>query len=345
MNYDGDIDLRFFARDFIRTHGGAVEDQGPAMDAVLPEELADELSVSEYLKLQFGTEGEGEGKIHYGSPLLEKMVTVARDRVPVIICKLCFDYLKTAGFDRLIQERFHFRNGVGKVEKTAPTLSDYILLHCSYLAQSDEQKEGLLTLVYNRDTFVEVSTMADGLAGVEMDFADEATPVGLSEKEIKRIEKLVQNSAETALAVALKDFEASMNRRYRRDVKNLNEYYSALQLEMEKNLKRSGLSERLISDRKEKIELIPAELASKTDDLFKKYSIRIKLKLGGAMIVKSPVVKIFFKVAVGRKKKTITLQYNPVMKSIEPLQCRQCSNDTFKPFFGENMKILCPQCG
>ena len=49
MNYDGDIDLRFFTRDFIRTHGGAVEDQGMAMDAVLPKELADELSVSEYL--------------------------------------------------------------------------------------------------------------------------------------------------------------------------------------------------------------------------------------------------------------------------------------------------------
>lgn len=77
--------------------------------------------------------------------------------------------------------------------------------------------------------------MADGLAGVEMDFADEATPVGLFKKEIKRIEKLVQNSAKTALAIELKDFEASMNRRYRRDVKNLNEYYSALLREMEKN--------------------------------------------------------------------------------------------------------------
>lgn len=345
MNYDGDIDLRFFTRDFIRTHGGVVEDQGLAMDAVLPEELAEELSVSEYLNLQFGTEGQGEGKIYYGSPLLEKMVTVAREQIPVTSCSLRFDYLKTAGFDRLIQERFHFRNGVGKVGKTAPTLSEYVLLHCSYLAQSDEQKEGLLTRVYNRETFVDVSAMADGLAGVEMDFTDKATPVSLSRKEIKRIEKLVQNGAKIALAIELKDFEASMNRRYRRDVKNLNEYYTALQQEMEKNLKRSGLSESLISDRKEKIELIPAELAAKTDDLFKKYSIRIKLKLGGAMLLKSPVVKIFFKVSVGRKKKTITLQYNPVMKSIEPLQCRQCGFDTFKPFFGENMKILCPQCG
>lgn len=345
MNYDGDVDLRFFARDFIRTHGGAVEDQGMAMDAVLPEELADELSVPEYLNLQFGTRGEGEGKIHYGSPLLEKMVTVARDQIPVTNCSLHFDYLKTAGFDRMIQERFHFRNGVGKAGKTAPTLSDYILLHCSYLAQSDEQKEGLLTRVYNRESFVDVSAMADGLVGVEMDFADKAIPVDLSREEIKRIEKLVRHSAKITLAVELKDFEASMNRRYRRDVKNLNEYYTALRQEMEKNLKRSGLSERLISDRKEKIELIPAELAAKTDDLFKKYSIRINLKLGGVMLLKCPVVKIFFKVSVGRIKKTITLQYNPVMKSIEPLQCRQCSNDTFKPFFGENMKILCPQCG
>ena len=345
MSYSNKIDLRYFVRNFIGTCGGVVEDQGMVLDAVLPEELAAELSVSEYLSLEFGSEGQGEGKIHYGSPLLEKMVGIARDRVPVVDCVLRFDYLKTAGFDRLVQELFHFRNGVLKVAQTAPTLCEYILLHCGYLAQSDEQKEGLISLVYNRESFVDVSAMAEGLAGVETVFANEAAPVELSGREIGKVEKRVQDSGEKILAIQLKDFEASMNRRYRRDVKNLNEYYAALRREMEKNLQRSGLSERLVADRKEKIQLIPAELAAKTDDLFKKYGIRIKLKLCGAMLLKSPVVKILCNVSSGKRKDTITLLYNPVLKSIEPLSCRGCGADTYKPLFREDMKILCPQCG
>ncbi len=344
MSYDTDINLRFFTENLIKAYGGVVDDRGRVLDAVLPGNLADELSVPEYLRLQFDDEGEGDLKIHYGSTLLDKMVAAARGRVPVTGCALQFEYLKTAGFDRLVRESLYLSNAVGKVGKTAATLSEYFLSYCTYLAQSDEQKEGLLTFIYNRNTMVDVSAMADGLAGVAMEYTDEAVPVALADKEIERIEQLVQKSARRVLATELQDFEASMNRRYRRDVENLNEYYTALGLEMEKNLQRSGLSERLVADRQEKIALIPAELAAKTDDLFKKYSIRIRLKLSGAMLLKSPVVKIFFHVSAGRNKKTITLTYNPVLKSVEPLPCRKCGTGTRKLFFDRQMNILCPQC-
>ncbi len=344
MNYNNEINLKFFSEDLIKGYGGAIEDRGRGIDAVLPEELAEELSVPEYLSLQFDAEGDGEWTIHYGSPLLDKMVTAARERIPVTRSVLHFDYLKTAGFERLVQELFYFGNAVGKVGEIASTFNEYILLYCSYLAQSDEQKEGLLTFVYNRNTLVEVSSMAEHLAEISINSTDKTSPVDLSGKEIEIIEQLVQHSAQGVLSAELKDFESSMNRRYRRDVKNLNEYYTALRQEMEKNLQRSGLSERLIADRQEKIGLIPAELAAKTDDLFNKYSIRIRLKLSGAVLIRSPIVKVFFHVSVGRKKKTITLFYNPTLKSLEPLKCRKCGKDTYKPFFGKQMNILCSQC-
>lgn len=344
MNSNADISLKFFTEELINAYGGIVDNRGRTLEAALPRQLAEELALPEYLSLQFDSENSGELAIHYGSPLLDKMVTAARSRIPVIRCELHFDYLKTAGFTQLVQDLFYFGNAVGKVGKTAPAFSEYILLHCSYLAQSDEQKEGLLTFVYNRDTLVEVSAMADVLQSGAIDSMDTTAPAALSEKEIEIMEELVQNSAQGILAAELKDFEASMNRRYRRDVKNLNEYYKALAQEMKKNLQRSGLSERLIADRQEKIDLIPAELAAKTDDLFNKYSIKIRLKLSGAVLLKCPVVKIFFHVAAGREKKTIMLHYNPVLKSIEPLKCRKCGKDTYKPVFGRRMNIRCPQC-
>ncbi len=345
MNCKQKLDLRFFTRDFILSRGGDVDDSGQVMEAVLPEELAEELTVPEFLDLGFSAEGSETGKVHYGSHLLDKMVQAARERIPVTRAVLHFDYLKTAGFERLIQELFTLRNGVGKVGNTAEARADYIILYCDYLAQSDEQKEGLLTLVYNRDNSVEVPDMADGLAGVEMKFERNPAPVALSEKEISRLEQLAQKSGVIHLAEELKDFEKSMNRRFRRGVKNLNEYYQALREEMEKNLQRSGLSEQLISDRKEKIALIPAELAAKREDLFKKYTIRTQMKLGGAMLLKSPVVKVIFHIAVGKNKQTLFLIYNPVTKSIEPLPCHGCGRGTYKPFFGSKMEILCPDCG
>lgn len=344
MNYNSDRDLRYFTRDFITTHGGVVDNSGRSMDAVLPQDLAEKLSVSEYLQLDFEDNDKEKNIVLYGSPLLESMVNIARERIPVTSCTLHFDYLKSAGFDNLVGNLFTFANAVGKVEKTAPTRSQYILLHCHYIAQSDEQKEGLITLVYNRETFTEVSAMADNLNRGGMSFEAAHAGTGLSGKEIDRLEAMIRTDAETYLAERLHQFEASMNRRYRRDIKNLNQYYQALEQEMKASLERAGQSPQLIAERQEKIALLPTELAAKTDDLFNKYSIEVSLKLAGAMLLQSPVVKVFLQVSVGRKAGTVSLIYNPVMKTIEPLRCSRCSQATYKPFFGSEMEIHCPQC-
>lgn len=344
MSYSCGQDLRFFTRDFITTHGGVVDDSSSAMDAVLPRELAERLSVPEYLQLGFESDDKEENTVFYGSPLLENMVNIARERIPIACCALQFDYLKSAGFDNLVQDLFTFGNAVAKVEKAAPTRSQYILLHCHYIAQSDEQKEGLITLVYNRETFTDVSSMASNLNRSDMSFKTVSTPTSLTGKEIDQLETMVRTDTQTCLAAKLSQFEASMNRRYRRDVKNLKEYYQALEQEMKASLERAGQSEQLIAERQEKIALLPTELASKTDDLFNKYSIDVSLKLAGAMLLQSPVVKVFQQISVGRKKGTVSLTYNPVMKTIEPLRCCRCGQATYQPFFTPEIEVRCPRC-
>ena len=344
MNFNSDRDLRFFTKDFIKTHGGVVDDSGSTMDAVLPLDLAETLSVPEYLQFDFEDDDKDKHSVRYGSPLLESMVSVARERIPVASRTLHFDYLKSAGFDNLVQDLFTLGNAVGKVEHAAPTRSHYLLLHCHYIAQSDEQKEGLITLVYNRETFTAVSAMADSLNRGDMNFQAASAPTSLSGKEIESLETMIRADAKTSLTESLHHFEGSMNRRYRRDVKNLNEYYRALEREMRAGLERAGQSPQLIAERQEKLALLPAELTTKTDDLFNKYSIEVSLKLAGAMLLQSPVVKIFLQISVGSKNATDPLINNPVMKTIEPLRCQGCNQATYKPFFGPEMAIRCPRC-
>ena len=153
----------------------------------------------------------------------------------------------------------------------------------------------------------------------------------------------VERNADSALAPELEPFQASMNRRYKRDVTNLDEYYAALQQEMEESLKRPGLSEQLIADRQEKINLIPDELAKKKDDLFKKYSIKVSLELCGAMLIKTPAIKVIYQASIGRKKINIPMIYNPTTKSMDSLVCRKCKSSTFNPYFSDDFKIFCPR--
>lgn len=112
-----------------------------------------------------------------------------------------------------------------------------------------------------------------------------------------------------------------MNRRFCRDVANLEAYYAELKQEMTENLKRQGLSKQLIQERKEKIRLIPDEMTKKKNDLFNKYSIKVEFELSGAMVIRTPAVKLFCRAAIGRRRQPFTLYYNPIDKSIDPIAC------------------------
>jgi hypothetical protein len=142
----------------------------------------------------------------------------------------------------------------------------------------------------------------------------------------------------------INSFQESMTRRFRRDVDNLEEYYHALKKEMEKSLERPGLSPELINDRKEKIALVPDELASKRDDLFKKYSIKVKLEPCAAMVINTPAVKILYKISIGRNHNSLSLTYNPVTKSIDPLVCHGCGRSITRVYFCNHLHLLCAMC-
>ncbi|WDN87674.1 hypothetical protein BuS5_00642 [Desulfosarcina sp. BuS5] len=344
MSFDTDNQLKLFVEQFIKSHGGEAVNNQDGLEALLPEKLAAELSEPEYLNLQFGADSKGDHKISYGSPLLDKIVNSACRELPISVCRLNFQYLKTQGFNRLIKELFAFSNAVGHVDCTARVMTEYILLQCKYLAQSDEQKEGLLAFVFNLETGSEVPAMAWVLDDVEKKFKLNKNKINFSEEKIKTLLNSVQRNAGPALAPELEPFQASMNRRYRRDVTNLDEYYAALQQEMEESLKRPGLSEQLITDRKEKIALIPDELAKKKDDLFKKYSIRVSLELCGAMLIRTPAVKVLYQASIGRSITNISMFYNPATKSMDPLVCRKCKKSTFNPYFSDDLQIFCPDC-
>jgi hypothetical protein len=344
MNFNSDTTLERFVRRFLELNGAAIENRFDGLDALLPEHLAVCLNTPEFLRIATGENAEEKSAIHYGSPLLEKIVHTACDSVPLTGCRLEFTYIKSQGFDRLIQDQFVFANSVGRVIGAAEVRTDYLLLSCRYMAQSDEQKEGLVELAFNLESGAAVPEMGRQVDSLEKTFAADAVQVPWGEDTIKEILTRVRRQATKILDREMAPFQDSMNRRFRRDAANLEEYYADLKKEMEESLKRPGLSDQLISDRRAKIGLIPEELQGKKEDLFKKYSIRVKLRLCGAMWIRTPAAKILYQSACGRKQKQLSMMYNPATKSMDPLVCEACGDSTYNVRFCDQLRLLCPAC-
>jgi len=334
-----------FGRRFLERQGAVIEAIPAGFDALLPQDLAERLEVPDYVRIKEGqsSESKEEYAIHYGSPLLDKMVEFSCGNLPLASCLVSFHYLKSQGFDRLIQEQFRFRKALCRVISTAPIKTDYLEIACRYVARSDEQKEGLISLFFHFDTGALIPGGLDACANATTDAA--ALPD--SSKDNNKWDRIINTLSRVTsglIAEEIQDFRDSMNRRLRRDAKNLEEYYETLKKEMGASLGRSGLSDHLIQDRRQKMALLPEELARKKDDLLQKYSIRVKIIPCAALFIRTPAVRVLCDVHIGREKRPISLTYNPLTKTLDPLVCEGCAGSTTIVSFCPRHHVLCPQC-
>jgi hypothetical protein len=347
------LPARFMYR-FLESRGAAIEKTDNGYHAMLTEELCSALNVPEYIHIQAAlspdrVESDRDQArvypVHYGAPLLDQAIAMACHKAPLLFYRLHAGYLKSQGFDKLIEEQFRFSNAVGRVESHAVVQTEYLIVTCWYSARSDEQKEGLVTLAFNLETGAIIPGVEKLLHLMDREVAYDAHAASDKEERIKTILPLMAPAFTQLIHSDIAAFQESMNRRFRRDVESLNAYYGSLKQEMENSLRRPGLSSQLIAEREEKIRLIPEELAQKRDDLYKKYSVKIKVHPCAMIHIKVQAVKVRHALSVGKSGKTLSLLYNPITKAMDPLVCDGCGCATFFCSFCGRFHLLCPACG
>ena len=350
MSFSPDKDLEFFARRFFEVGGAVLEERDGAFDILAPPELCRRLGTPEYFRLVVGAAPDKTGDsgtnavpLHYGSPLLEKMISVAGATATVVKCSINIPYLKREGFDKLIDGQFTFHGAKGNVASADEDVCPYVLLTIRYVAQSDEQKEGLMELAFNGRTGALVEDFHKGFETAERSFRVDTGDSG-PEGDMAAAATWVKRYGPGMISERIREFKQRMERRFQRDAESLHAYYTGLQQEMEDSLQRPGLSPQSIRDRREKIALLPQEHERKKHDLLNKYSIRVTLYLCGVVHTATPCVKIRYQLSIGKKRKALPLYYNPLTKSMEPLVCRCCSGSTYSVAFSDNLDELCPNC-
>lgn len=348
-NAENDLDLLQFTTRFLKDRGAVLESENKVIEALLPESLFKALDAEEYISItgDAGNIKKNMGQpcypIEFQSPLLDKMVSMAGAHPPFLQADLKFNYIKSSGFEQLIREQFEFNKSKLKVTGTAEAKTRYIILTCKFIAQSDEQKQGLVDFSFNLDTGAIIPGMPEMMPGIEKKYKTENIQ-SYSKKEIRQIHKLVKFYGPDAVEDELTEFKQSMNRRFKRDSISLDKYYNALAEEMEESLLRTGISDKLMTERKEKIAMIPDELAAKKKDLLNKYSIRISLVPVAVLSMISSCVKVLVTLISGNKKMNISMIYNPVTKQMDPMVCQSCGISMYSIEPDRKMNLLCNRC-
>jgi len=352
MNSDtqkNNVDLMDFACRFFKSRGAALESGMDFTDILVPPDLARSLEVEELITVVSEKAGSKKSDtknrypMQFQSPLLERITSLAGAKPSFLQAELKFEYIKTQGFDRLITEAFDRNRTKIRITGTGVARTRYLILTSLYQAQSDELKEGLMDFCFNLDTGALIPDMIEPLIHVQKEYPTERVLI-CSPKEIENIYDQINQNGKKAIEEKLSHFVESMNRRFKRDAGSLEEYYHDLTREMEAGLSRTGLSERLILEREEKIALIPAELNTKKQDLLNKYSIRIDFQPVAALAIITPCVKVFAELMSGRQKAAISLIYNPVTKHMDPVVCRSCGTSSYSLTCCDCMHLNCRAC-
>jgi hypothetical protein len=337
-----DPEILDFAAEVLERHGGLIEPEPDGLLALMPPDLAQGLQLPEEVRL-----GTAAAPLLYGSPLLDRLVDLARRQVPVACAQIEVSYLKKAGFEGLLGRDLAFAGGQVRVSSRGEARTTYMILFCHYLALSDERKEGLVPLGVHEAS----GAVIPGLVEVW----EESHPRFFTAGKVPphfpvHLETALAGalkSARTSVAGELKGFLASMQRRLGRDVRNTREYYEALRREMEGGLSHPLLTESQRRQRLAKIEALPEELARKLADLEQKYRVQVTISAVAALRLLVDVVHVLLELQYRRASRSLKVTWNPLTRRLDPLVCEHCRTTLHRihpTLQNSEIALLCHPC-
>ena len=337
-----DQELVSFAAQLLEQQGGVIEQHPDYIMALLPAHISHILKLPEEIRI--GKDGE---MLLYGSPLLDRLVSMVTQEVPVVYGELQVPYLKKAGFEQCLAQDISFGKAQSRMISTVEGRHSYMVLICRYSAMSDEQKEGLVEVALHEDTGAFIPEMSGRWADFQPRFFSPKSvpphfPVHIDDSILAAMK-----SARTLIDVELADFLRSIRRHLHRDVRNTREYYQALEREMKASLENPHLNEEQRNDRIDKIRELPDEMSRKIEDLQQKYQTHITLTGCAALRFLLPVVLLTVAIRYRKLSREIRLVYNPITRSVDPLVCEQCraTTRTVSPCEKDGaLHFYCPEC-
>lgn len=116
---------------------------------------------------------------------------------------------------------------------------------------------------------------------------------------------------------------------------------------MQNSLQAAQLSPSQREERERKIRMLPEEMERKIADLKTKYSTRINVRPCAIERYQVPVAQLLLDIHHGKRKRALSVHYNPITRRIDPLTCESCRQTARKLFLKAgktDLKLVCVKC-
>lgn len=307
----------------ISLHEGIAEPDGEqVLNVLLTQNIAKALDLPEEVSLTTRADIPESYFVTYHSALLNKFSQLLADRGCVAAVGVKYDsYLKTTGFEKLLQQTLAPQNGLIRFLDAKPDTTRYVWCNVAYTAEADERRIGMVSFIINELTGVTPIDIGDALFWeadrIEVDDSESST-ISMPFEELSR---LIEQTAAKLIKADLENWNAKLTRTLTRDSERLHAYYGTIASEIASKIQYKGL----LGEDKEKelarIEATQRELERKLADIKERYTLSVDAFLHSAMVIHLPTVHINCELVRKKAKRTVTAVWNPFTKILEPLRC------------------------
>lgn len=330
----------------ISLHDGIAEPDGDqVLNVLLTQNIAKVLELPEEVRLTTKVDIPESYFVTYHSTLLNKFSELLADRGCTAAIGVKFDgYLKTTGFEKLLQQKLVPQNGLIRFIEAKVQTTRYLWCNVAYTAEADERRIGMVSFIINELTGVTPVEIGDALFW-EADRIDITDSPLTSAMPFEELSSLIEYTSAQLIQGELENWFAKLTRIRNRDSERLHNYYGTIATEITSKIEYRGL----IGEEKEKelarIEATHRELERKLSDIRERYALSIEASLHSAMVIHLPTVHISCELVRKKAKRILTAVWNPFTRIIEPWRCELSGEPVYEFYLDDKeAKIISPMC-
>jgi hypothetical protein len=334
--------LDAFTADLLTESGAIVEPTARCLEALLPPHVATLLGTPEHVKLCFSPEEDGI-PVFFDSEIFKKMAELLGERGRFSTLGIPAVPVRVEQLGDRLGEKIVLHNAVFQLERREQKRISYLLAYFKYSARSDDRQEGIVASMIN-----EFNLSVRRVQAEILELITSNAEVSFEEAERENAERVLSalcRAQREIVREGLHDFFLSLERRLKRDIQRVHDYYQALLQEHRRVLQRERSTAEGKEATRSKIEAVERELKGKVQDLIGKY--RLNLEIEPISFIRIETVVPIFWLLIKRRKETrpFPLTYNPILKSLDSLPCEACFHAKGGYLVcDDRFHIVCKQC-
>lgn len=348
MTEEKQIDLYDFVHRYLERAGALVEKPGYALlEAMLPQEAA-QLLGEEYLTAAFdyeiARENEASTFITYGSPLLDAMVSAARD-----YGRFCRLYWPGSSFTPPSNLEKRLSDAITFSECRSPKIEMVLSMEMVFWSfffrasfSSFEKIEQVFSITLDGVTGLPSPNFEDcwqRIVPVESPSYQLPTAEGML--DLSRLYQAACKHIEPVIEARATDFRQTATRLKDRELDRMRMYYEESSREIQHKMKTSLDPARL--DRLQKqLSALDSDRRRREDDTHERYAVEAELELDYLLACHVPCARVSITLQNRNRFINHNLTYNPVIEAFEAPACAQCGLPSRILVPNNDGNLVCP---